>query len=73
MRLPKSSRSGCLVPRKEKTCPDCLNKGYVSLLGWRTGDGRKLIPCDCKHGRQFLRLMRQESPPTESESGPVDS
>ncbi len=53
------------MPRKEKTCPDCINKGYLSMLG-TVGVRRQLIPCDCKHGRQFLKLMREESPPAKT-------
>ena len=60
------------MPRKEKKCPDCINKGYLSMLG-TVGVRRQLIPCTCKHGRQFLKLMREESPPTKSESCPVDT
>jgi len=60
------------MPRKEKTCPACINKGYLSMLG-TVGVRRQLIPCDCKHGRQFEKLMREESPPTKAEPSPVDA
>ena len=52
------------MPRKEKRCPDCLDKGYLSLLG-RHGDERKIVPCTCKHGRKFLRMWEKESPPAK--------
>ena len=61
------------MPRKEKTCPDCLSRGYLSILGRHYGEERKIVPCTCKHGRQFLKLMREESPPTKVKSGPVDT
>ena len=53
------------MPRKEKTCADCLNKGYLSVLGRRHGDPRETIPCACKHGRKFLRMWKEKSPPTK--------
>lgn len=58
------------MPRKEKKCPDCLNKGYLSLLG-RRGAPREIVPCECKHGRKFLKLWRKESPPTKRKPSPV--
>jgi hypothetical protein len=61
------------MPRKEKVCDHCLNKGYVSILGWRAGDARQILPCTCRSGRRFERMMRKESPPTKAEPGPVDS
>ena len=60
------------MPRKEKTCPYCINKGCLSMLG-TVGVRRQLIPCDCKHGRQFEKLMREESPPTKRKPRPVDA
>ena len=60
------------MPRKEKTCPYCINKGYLSMLG-TVGVRRQLIPCECKHGRQFEKLMREESPPTQTKPSPVDA
>ena len=60
------------MPRKEKVCPDCINKGYLSMLG-TVGVRRQLIPCDCKHGRQFEKLMREESPPTEAATRKPDT
>jgi len=64
------------VPRREKRCPDCLDKGYLSLLGRRHGDERKIVACrECRHGRRFLRVWRAElakvSPPTKLKSRPV--
>ena len=61
------------MPRKDPTCPDCLNKGYLSILGRRSGDERKIVPCTCKHGRKFDKMWRQESPPTKRKPSPVDS
>ena len=66
------------MPRKEKRCPDCLDKGYLSLLGRRHGDERKIVACrECRHGRRFLRVWRRElakvSPPSERKPGPVHS
>ena len=61
------------MPRKDPTCPDCLNKGYLSILGRRYGDERKTVPCECRHGRQFMKMWRQESPPTKRKPSPVDS
>jgi len=52
------------MPRKEERCPDCLDKGYLSLLG-RRGAPRVNIPCECKHGRKFLKMWRKESPPAK--------
>lgn len=54
------------MPRKEERCPDCLDKGYLSVLPWRHGDERKIVPCTCRHGRRFARMWRKESPPTKS-------
>jgi len=48
------------MPRKEPTCSDCLNKGYLSILGRRHEDERKIVPCTCRHGRRFLRMWRVE-------------
>ena len=65
------------MPRKLETCPACRGYGYLHQLGWRHGDEAKLVPCDCRDGRRLLRVWKQEldklSPPTESESGPVDA
>ena len=65
------------MPRKEKKCPDCLNAGYLSVLAWRHGDERKIVACDCRHGRRFLRVWRAElakvSPPTKRKPRPVHS
>ena len=64
------------MPRKEKTCPDCLNKGYLSILG-RRGAPRDITACDCRHGRRFLRVWRAEldkvSPPTKLKPRDVDT
>ena len=54
------------MPRKEKKCPDCLDKGYLSVLG-TVGVRRRLIPCACKHGREFLKLWWENSPPAKQE------
>ena len=54
-------------------CSYCLNKGYVSILGWRAGEERKLIPCDCKHGRAFEKMWRKESPPIKAKARPVNT
>ena len=48
------------MPREEKKCPDCLNAGYLSVLGRRHGDEREIVACDCRHGRRFLRVWRRE-------------
>ena len=65
------------MPRKEKTCPDCRGHGYLHMLGRRRDEEATLVPCDCRDGRRFLKLWRREldnpSPPTKSESGPVDT
>jgi len=53
------------MPRKVKKCPDCLDKGYLSVLGIRRADPRQLMPCTCRHGRRFDRMWRKESPPTK--------
>ena len=60
------------MPRKEKKCPDCLDKGYLSVLGRRSGDRREIMPCECRHGRQFMKMWRQESPPAKLKSGNPD-
>ena len=61
------------MPRKDPRCPDCLDRGYLSIIGRRYGDERKIVPCLCKHGRQFLKLIRENSPPTKAEPSPVDA
>jgi hypothetical protein len=66
------------MPRREKRCPDCLDKGYLSVLPWRHGDERKIVACgECRHGRRFLRVWRRElaktSPPTKRKPSPVHS
>jgi len=55
-----------------KVCSYCINKGYLSMLG-TVGVRRQLIPCDCKHGREFEKMWRKESPPTKAEARPVDT
>jgi Zn ribbon nucleic-acid-binding protein len=39
-----------------KRCPDCLDKGYLSLLGRRGVDRREIVPCTCKEGRAYQKL-----------------
>ncbi len=56
-----------------KTCSYCLNKGYLSILGWRHGEDRKIVPCTCKHGREFEKLLRKELPPTKAKARPVNT
>ena len=59
------------MPRKDPTCPDCLNKGYLSILGRLSGEERKIVPCTCKHGRRFDKMWRAESPPTKRKARPI--
>ena len=65
------------MPRKLEKCPDCLDAGYLSILGRGHGDERKIVACDCRHGRRFLRVWRSElakvSPPAKRKSSPVHS
>ena len=61
------------MPRREKRCCDCLDKGYLSVLAWQRGDERKIVPCDCKHGRKFMKMWRKESPPTKLKPRNVDT
>ena len=42
------------MPRKEERCPDCLDKGYLSVLPWRHGDERKIVPCTCRYGYNYV-------------------
>ena len=64
------------MPRKLEKCPDCLDAGYLSILG-RRGAPREIVACDCRHGRRFLRVWRAElakvSPPTKRKPRPVHS
>ena len=63
--------------KKLKTCSDCRGHGYLHMLGRRHGDAATLVPCDCRDGRRFLRIWKQEldklSPPTKLKSGDVDT
>lgn len=60
------------MPRKEPRCPDCLDAGYLSILG-RRGAPRDIVACTCKHGRKFEKLWRKESPPTKLKPRDVDT
>ena len=42
------------------------------MLG-TVGVRRQLIPCTCKHGREFEKMWRKASPPTKTKARPVDT
>ena len=50
-----------------------LHKQGLLVDAWYGGSTKQLIPCECKHGRQFEKLMREESPPTQTKPSPVDA
>lgn len=65
------------MPKNLKTCPDCRGYGYLHMLGKRRDEEATLVPCDCRDGRRFLRIWKQEldklSPPPKLKTGDVDT